>query len=78
MPYLGGAYTNLAAVEGIDYQRASVVPDGDVYRIGETNNVPMGSNLDTNTYDVVRSINTSGTWEVTANYSWAGRVWATG
>ena len=74
MPYLGGAYTNLAAVEGIDYQRSSVVADGDVYRIGETNNVPMGANFDANTYDRIRSINSSGTWEVTANYScgWSG------
>ncbi|MCL4176566.1 MAG: hypothetical protein KJ072_02310 [Verrucomicrobia bacterium] len=74
MPYLGNAYTNLAAVEGIDYQRSSVVGDGDVYRIGETNNVPMGSNYNTNTYDTIRSINSSGTWEVTANYScgWSG------
>ncbi len=74
MPYLGGAYTNLAAVEGIDYQRSSVVPDGDVYRINETNNVPMGANMDANTYDVIRSINAGGTWEVTANYScgWSG------
>ncbi len=74
MPYLGGAYTNLAAIEGIDYQRSSVVPDGDVYRINETNNVPMGANLDANTYDVIRSINGSSTWEVTANYScgWSG------
>jgi hypothetical protein len=74
MPYLGGAYTNLSAVEGIDYQRSSAVPDGNVYRIGETNNVPMGANTDTNTYDVIRSINAGGTWVVTANYScgWSG------
>ena len=33
-----------------------------------------GIELNTNTYDTVRSINTSGTWEVTANYSlgWSG------
>jgi hypothetical protein len=74
MPYLGNAYDGLAAVEGIDYQRSSVVPDGNVYRLGETNNVPMGTNTDTNTYDVVRSINGGGTWQVTANYScgWSG------
>jgi hypothetical protein len=74
MPYLGGAYTNLSAVEGIDYQRTGQVPDGDVYRIGETNNVPMGANQDANTYDVVRSVNAGGTWTVTANYStgWSG------
>jgi hypothetical protein len=74
MPYLGGAYTNLAAVEGIDYQRSGQVVDGDTYRIGETNNVPMGGNTDANTYDVIRSINTGGTWTVTANYScgWSG------
>ena len=74
MPYLGNAYNGLAAVEGIDYQRSSVVADGNVYRLGETNNVPMGANTDTNTYDLVRSINGGGTWQVTANYScgWSG------
>jgi hypothetical protein len=50
------------------------VADGDVYRIGEKNNVPMGANLDANTYDAIRSINSGGTWQVTANYScgWSG------
>ena len=50
------------------------MPDGNVYRLGETNNVPMGANTDTNTYDLVRSINGGGTWQVTANYScgWSG------
>jgi hypothetical protein len=76
MPYLGNAYTNLAAVMGIDYMRGDVVNDGNNYRYLETNNVPMGGNFDTNTLDRIRAQDAGGvtTWQVTNNYAigWGG------
>jgi hypothetical protein len=74
MPYAGGAYTNLGAVVGIDYQRANE-PSGDIYRIGEAPNVPMGGNTGTTQEQpgTVPDITRAG-WDITQNYSlgWAG------
>ncbi len=75
MPYFGGAYDTLSAVAGIDYQRSSTVPDGDVYRLTETPNVPMGAALGTTQErpGTVPDVNRAG-WDMTANFSlgWAG------
>jgi hypothetical protein len=74
MPYAGGAYTNLSAVVGIDYQRANE-PSGDIYRIGEAPNVPMGGNTGTTAEQpgTVPDITRAG-WNITQNFSlgWAG------
>jgi len=63
MPYTGNAYSNLAAIVGIDYNRNNQ-GDSPLYRIGEANNVPMDA-----TGDVDR-----GGWDMTVNYKigWAG------
>ncbi|MEW6155795.1 MAG: hypothetical protein AB1813_00070 [Verrucomicrobiota bacterium] len=74
MPYLGGAYNGLGAVNGVDY----VTDDGNdsnVYRLGETgNNIQITDNL--NTTDVFGSQlgKDRGTWDMTANYriGWIG------
>jgi hypothetical protein len=64
MPYRGNAYSNLAAVVGIDYDRNNQ-GDSPLYRIGEVNNVPM----DPGPGDFDR-----GGWDMTVNYKigWAG------
>jgi hypothetical protein len=61
MPYLGNAYTNLAAVVGVDYG-SNDGNDSNVYRIGETPNKNINDNLGG------RWGRDRGTWEVTANY----------
>jgi hypothetical protein len=75
MPYLGGAYDTLSAVAGVDYQRSGVVPDGDVYRLTEDPNVPMGGATGTNQEQpgTVPDINRAG-WDITQSFSlgWAG------
>ena len=43
MPYAGGAYSGLAATVGVDYDRPAGEGSSPIYRIGEVNNVPMGS-----------------------------------
>jgi hypothetical protein len=60
MPYYGGAYNGLSAVQGVDY---FVVPPGapasaDVYRTGEDPNVGIVGNTDSN----------RGSFDVAANY----------
>jgi hypothetical protein len=46
MPYTGAEYDGLSAVHDVDYHQPGNVPDGDVYRLTETPNTPMGANLD--------------------------------
>jgi hypothetical protein len=79
MPYLGGAYTNLSAVMNIDYLRGDNEQNAGAqqYRIGETNNVPIGGqNNETNTLDVIRAQDGAGatTWQQTVNFGigWGG------
>ena len=87
MPYLGNAYTNLSAVAGTDYIRVGAEPldgtqlAGNVYRIGESPNVPMGANAGAVTdpvqvFDLARAMDASGniTWQMDVNFSlgWAG------
>jgi hypothetical protein len=71
MPYLGDAYNGLSAVVNVDYIRSDSEGSGNIYRIGETPNVPMS-----NDGDRVRASDASGaaTWTVDANYrlGWAG------
>lgn len=72
MPYLGGAYTGLAAVDGVDYERPNEDSNGGVYRATKANgldpHVPI-SNVMNNYYSKDR-----GSYEVTANYTigWGG------
>jgi hypothetical protein len=82
MPYLGNAYTNLAAVAGVDYVRAGAeVTDGNTYRIGESPNVPMGANAGSVTdpvqvLDLVRGMDADRniTWQMDVNFAlgWSG------
>jgi hypothetical protein len=46
MPYSGGAYAGLMPVHEVDYWRGDAVPDGNVYRVGETPNVPYSASGD--------------------------------
>jgi len=75
MPYLGGAYDTLSAVAGVDYQRNGNEPSGDVYRLTENPNVPMGGATGTNQEQpgTVPDINRAG-WDITSSFSlgWAG------
>ena len=74
MPYLGDAYNGLAAVAGTDYDRTDTEGSGDIYRLGETPNIPMSQQNDEN--GTVRARDAAGnpTWVVTNNYrlGWAG------
>jgi len=71
MPYEGGEYDQLSAVNGVDYAQGGDTPDSDLYRVGESPNVPMdsqlGADLDTQRPGFV----------VTTNYKigWAGGDW---
>jgi len=47
MPYIGGAYSGLAAVDNIDYHRGNQA-DSPLYRIGEIPQVPMDMTDDVN------------------------------
>jgi hypothetical protein len=73
MPYAGGAYDGLGAVNNVDYAQGGNEGSNDAYRQGEDPNVPMDSQLGANTLDVQRPGNN----EVTANYKigWAGGDW---
>ncbi|HKS36827.1 MAG TPA: hypothetical protein VJW76_06535 [Verrucomicrobiae bacterium] len=75
MPYLGGAYDTLSAVAGVDYQRNGNEPSGDVYRLTENPNVPMGGATATNQEQpgTVPDVNRAG-WDITNSFSlgWAG------
>jgi hypothetical protein len=88
MPYLGNAYTNLSAVAGTDYLRVGDEPmdggqlAGNVYRIGESPNVPMGANQGSVTdpiqvFDLVRAMDADRniTWQMDVNFAlgWAGQ-----
>jgi hypothetical protein len=65
MPYRGNAYNGLGATVGIDYFRNDAEGSGNIYRLGETPNVPMSGDG-----DVVRARDAAGnpTWTVTNNY----------
>jgi len=71
MPYEGAEYDQLSAVNGVDYAQGGDTPDSDLYRVGESPNVPMdsqlGADLDTQRPGFV----------VTTNYKigWAGGDW---
>jgi hypothetical protein len=71
MPYLGAAYQDLSATANVDYYREDTTPNGNIYRVGESPNVPMS-----NDGDLVRARDADGnsTWDLTANYrlGWAG------
>jgi len=78
MPYLGGAYRNLHAILGVDYNDNDNPADNAFpYRPSLTNqvsgtnvNVNMDAQLDAGSLDVVRGA----TWTMTANYKigWVG------
>jgi hypothetical protein len=76
MPYTGAAYDGLSAVKGTDYDRGDSVPDGNIYRLGETPNVPHSLQNDEN--GTVRARDAAGAavpeWTLTTNYrlGWAG------
>jgi hypothetical protein len=69
MPYSGGAYDGLGADHNVDYYQNSNEPASDLYRTGESPNVPMDPQTGANTMDVLRP-----GYEVTTNYKigWAG------
>lgn len=71
MPYLGNAYNGLGAAVNVDYLRTDAEPSGDIYRTGETPNVPMSTDG-----DLVRARDASGnpSWTLDTNYrlGWAG------
>jgi hypothetical protein len=73
MPYAGGAFDQLTPTPGVDYARSDAVPDGDVYRINEAPNVPLGGNQGAGTLDLIRTIRGGVTFESTVNYAigWA-------
>jgi len=58
MPYLGGAYNGLSAVHNVDYHRNDNQTTSNLYRQGESPNVPMIDNPDLD----------RGAWKVTVNY----------
>ena len=72
MPYLGGAYADLVAVHNVDYRQPGNEPSGNIYRTGETPNVPLGQPQDADTLDIERA-----GYDVTSNYAigWAGEDW---
>lgn len=73
MPYAGNAYDQLSAIVDIDYQRPQET-SSDLYRIGETPNVPMNPNETAGTLAIQRP----GGFEVATNFKmgWtAGGAW---
>jgi hypothetical protein len=75
MPYAGGAFDTLSAVAGVDYQRSANEPSGDIYRLTEDPNVPMGGATGTNQEQpgTVPDVTRAG-WDITQSFSlgWAG------
>jgi hypothetical protein len=45
MPYFGDEYAGLGAVHNVDYHRADNSASGNIYRVGETPNVPLETNM---------------------------------
>lgn len=75
MPYLGNAYNGLSAVMGVDYNHADDgAGTGNIYRLGETNNVPFSAQNDDNGLVRARDAAGAATWTLTTNYrlGWAG------
>ncbi|HKS38499.1 MAG TPA: lamin tail domain-containing protein [Verrucomicrobiae bacterium] len=58
MPYVGGAYNGLSATADVDYFQPFDDPSSDLYRVGESPNVPMVDNPDMS----------RGTWTMTTNF----------
>lgn len=61
MPYLGGAYDGFSAVHNVDYSRRIDVTEGNIYRAGESPNVPMFSSPESTNRN-------RGTWEIETNF----------
>jgi hypothetical protein len=89
MPYLGNAYDGLSAVAGTDYIRVGDEPldggalAGNVYRLDESPNVPMGANNSADVtnpiqvFDLVRAMDADRnvTWQMDVNFAlgWSGQ-----